>query len=277
MKAIVIAPVCSLLSQSARASTLVDEALYGMVVEVVEEVKPGWYRVRTHYSYEGIAAGEDLILGDLAADNWEALPKMVVRNKNFVDVLSQPKVQGHLMLTVPKGGLLSPVGEPENGWQQVIMADGAMGYVPAAILGTYYTKPVSKDEDTLRQALVDAAMSYSGTHYRWGGKSPMGIDCSGLVSMAYMLCGILIYRDADIRPGFPIHEIKIYEMKPGDLLFFPGHVAMFIGNGRYCHSTGKNGDNGFAINSLIPGDPDYRADLRENITQIGSYFIQDIF
>ena len=131
---------------------------------------------------------------------------------------------------------------------------------------------MKRQEQILRQALVDAAMLYRGTHYRWGGKSPMGIDCSGLVSMAYMLCGILIYRDADIREGFPIHQIPLDRIKPGDLMFFPGHVAMYIGDGRYCHSTARSGDNGFTVNSLDPNAPDYRADLPKMITQVGSYF-----
>ena len=115
-------------------------------------------------------------------------------------------------------------------------------------------------------------MLYRGTHYRWGGKSPLGIDCSGLVSMAYLLCGIVIYRDAHIKENFPIHEIPLENIKPGDLLFFPGHVAMYIGDGRYCHSTAKSGDNGFTVNSLDPNAPDYRADLPKMITQVGSYF-----
>lgn len=272
MKAIVNSTVCPLLAQPTRASTLVDEALYGMVVEILEEPASGWYRVRTHYRYEGFVSGDDLILDDAAAARWESLPKKIVYHKNTCDVLSMPKVQGYFLKSVPRGGLVSPVGEPENGWQKVILADGREGYMPAAILAPYCTSPVSNDEGTLRQALVDAALVYAGTHYRWGGKSPLGIDCSGLVSMAYMLCGILIYRDADIREGFPIHKIDLQDVKPGDLLFFPGHVAMYIGGGRYCHSTGKSGDNGFTVNSLIPSHPDYREDLRNCITQVGSYF-----
>ena len=272
MKAIVNTSVCSLLAAPTRESTLEDEALYGMVVDILGEPTPGWYRVRTHYRYEGIVSAEDLLIGDEAVKSWEALPKRMIFHKNFCDVLSAPKVQGWIMQSVPRGGLVAPMGEAEDGWQKVRLADGRTGYAPEGILAEYHTQPVSENETVLRQALVEAAMLYRGTHYRWGGKSPMGIDCSGLVSMAYMLCGILIYRDADIREGFPIHEIPIEAVKPGDLLFFPGHVAMYLGHGRYCHSTGRNGDNGFAVNSLIPSDPDYRADLRENITQVGSYF-----
>ena len=265
MKAIVNVPICALLAAPTRESTLEDEALYGMVVDILEEPAPGWYRVRTHYRYEGIVSADDLIVGNEAADAWAALPKKIVRNKNFCDVLSAPKVQGWIMATLPRGGILSPVGQPEKGWQQVRLADGRTGFVPESILGEYYTAPLSQDEETLRQALVDAAMLYQGTHYRWGGKSPMGIDCSGLVSTAYMLCGILIYRDAHIMEDFPIHEISLENVKPGDLLFFPGHVAMYLGHGRYCHSTGRSGDNGFAFNSLNPDDPDYRADLKAAI------------
>ena len=272
MKAIITTTVCPLLSAPTRESTLEDEALYGMVVELLEEVAPGWYRVRTHYRYEGIVSAEDLILDQEKVAAWEDLPKKMVRNKNFCDVLSEPKVQGWHLKSLTRGCVVAPVGEPENGWQKVMLADGREGFVQSSILAEHPTAPVSDDEDTLRQALVDAAMLYRGTHYRWGGKSPMGIDCSGLCSMSYMLCGILIYRDAKIVEGFPMHEIPLEKIKPGDLLYFPGQVAMYIGNGRYCHSTGKSGADGVIINSLNPEDPDYRADLREKITHVGSYF-----
>lgn len=272
MKAIVNTSVCTLLAAPTWESTVEDEALYGMVVDILDEPAEGWYRIRTHYRYEGIVCADSLIVGDAAAAAWAALPKKVVRNKNFCDVLSDPKVQGWHLMSLTRGCVVSPVGEPENGWQKVKLADGRTGFVQAAILSEYHAAPLSDDEDTLRQALVDATMLYRGTHYRWGGKSPMGIDCSGLCSMAYMLCGVLIYRDARIVESFPIHEIPLENLKPGDLLFFPGHVAMYIGDGRYCHSTGRSGDDGFTINSLDPNAPDYRDDLRKKITQVGSYF-----
>ena len=270
MKAIINVPICPLYERATRESTLVDEALYGMVVDILEEVIPGWLKIRTHYRYEGIVCGEDLLLDDETVEFWEAQPKKVVLNKNFLDVLSEPRVQGWIKETLPLGSLVSPLGEPKDGWQEVLLADGRTGYVMAPILGEYYTEPVSDDEQTLRNALVEAVMRFRNTHYRWGGKSPNGIDCSGLCSTAYLLCGIIIFRDASIRDEFPLHDIALEEIKPGDLLFFPGHVAMYIGDGRYCHSSSKS--NGVTINSLNPADPDYREDLHLSITRIGSYF-----
>ena len=100
----------------------------------------------------------------------------------------------------------------------------------------------------------------------------MGIDCSGLCSMAYMLCGVLIYRDAKIVPGFPVHSIPFEQVKEGDLLFFPGHVAMYLGEGKFLHSTAHNGSDGVVVNSLNPDDPDYRADLDQGMTAVGTIF-----
>ena len=176
MKAIVTSSVCPLYGKPTQQSTLEDEALFGMVVELLDSPAPGWQRVRTHYRYEGIVYGEDLLVDEDAAAAWECLPKKVVRNKNFCDVLSEPKVQGWILATIPRGGVLYAEGQPENGWQQVRLADGRTGFVPESILADNHTQPLSDDEETLRRALVDAAMLYRGTHYRWGGKSPMGID-----------------------------------------------------------------------------------------------------
>lgn len=270
MKAIVNRQICPLHSKPARESSLVDEVLYGMVVELLEMPVPGWYRVRTHYRYEGFAAAEDLLTE--GAEDWEKHPKLTVLYKNQCDVLSEPKVQGYPMQVLPRGGLLIPVGEEDNGWQKVRLADCRTGFVPAAIMVPQPQEPVSREEPLLRRRLVETAMLYQGTHYRWGGKSPQGIDCSGLCSMSYMLCGILIYRDADLRDDFPLREIPMEQMAPGDLIFFPGHVAMYIGDSRYCHSTAKNGSNGFAVNSLDPDAPDYREDLHKSIRKVGSFF-----
>jgi cell wall-associated NlpC family hydrolase len=89
---------------------------------------------------------------------------------------------------------------------------------------------------------VDVARSYLGTPYLWGGLSDQGIDCSGLVHMAYRRLGRLVPRDADQQEDA---GLEVAEPEPGDLVTYgePGepadHIAFWLGEGRILHSTGR--------------------------------------
>jgi cell wall-associated NlpC family hydrolase len=59
--------------------------------------------------------------------------------------------------------------------------------------------------------------------------------------MSYYMNGVTIYRDAKMAEGFPVRPVPLSKAGAGDLLFFPGHVAVFIGGGRVIHSSSANG------------------------------------
>jgi len=84
-----------------------------------------------------------------------------------------------------------------------------------------------------------------GTPYRYGGSTPAGFDCSGLVYFAYRAAGISLPRTT-MQLLRASRGIALREAREGDLLFFeisskPDHVAIFIGNSQFVHapSTGK--------------------------------------
>ena len=72
-----------------------------------------------------------------------------------------------------------------------------------------------------------------------------------------------------------MHQIPFADKKRGDALYFPGHIALYLGEGRYIHSTGASASGGVVINSLDPADPLYREDLVKSLYAVGSVFYND--
>jgi cell wall-associated NlpC family hydrolase len=90
--------------------------------------------------------------------------------------------------------------------------------------------------------VVEIARKHVGTPYRWGGSSPSGFDCSGLVRYVYAQVGVSLPHNAaeQYRYGRPISRDRL---EPGDLVFFDGlrHNGIYVGAGRFIHArqTGK--------------------------------------
>jgi cell wall-associated NlpC family hydrolase len=93
-------------------------------------------------------------------------------------------------------------------------------YVPRQHLGTL---------DENESDFVAVAERFAGTPYLWGGKTPLGIDCSGLVQVALNAAGIGCPRDSDMQEqtlGRALPESESKKLQRGDLIFWEGHVAI---------------------------------------------------
>jgi cell wall-associated NlpC family hydrolase len=76
---------------------------------------------------------------------------------------------------------------------------------------------------------VAVAERFLGTPYLWGGKSSLGVDCSGLVQISLNAAGIACPRDSDMQQnaiGRPLDASDRRALRRGDLLFWKGHVAI---------------------------------------------------
>lgn len=268
---VVTATRCPLMREPARQSEQVDELLLGWGAEILERAAPGWYRVRSDYGYEGFAPAAALCADQGRAAAFSSLPLETVL-RGFCALLAEPRVQSWPVAQVTRGALVAPLGPADrNGWVAAALPDGGVGYIRRGCLKPRPAAPCP-EEAAFRRAVAETALSYLGSSYRWGGKSPLGVDCSGLAFMAYWLNGVTIFRDARIEPGFPVGPITPSQLKQGDLLYFPGHMAVYLGEGEYVHATAREGSDGVVLNSLDPAAPHYRADLAGSITAMGSIF-----
>ena len=137
------------------------------------------------------------------------------------------------------------VEENRDGWARMRTAYDYPGWIRAAALGR---EPDPGWLDAHAVDPVDWGRGLLGTPYLWGGMTAAGIDCSGLVHMAFRATGRLVPRDADQQEdaGSPVDG----DPQPGDLVTYgdegcaADHVAFWLGDGRILHSTQREGIDG---------------------------------
>jgi murein DD-endopeptidase len=129
---------------------------------------------------------------------------------------------------------------------RVIRLGGAACGLTLITLAACTSTPRASDPEVTTRA-VNVALSMQGKPYRYGGNTPAGFDCSGLIQYSYARAGVRLPRSTE-QLWSRSRTIARRHLQPGDLIFFnqegkrSSHVAIYVGNDRFVHapSSGKH-------------------------------------
>ena len=224
----VCTPVAQLFAEPRVASAQISQLLAGRVAEVLE-VRDDWYRIRGPDEYEGwMHRGYVSNAGESATSDSSARVSLGC-------VAAKPSGARRAM---PLGAYLAA--------DEVVNFGEAIDDVERARLFPAEAGPITRS----------ALLYFEGTSYFWGGVTPWGADCSGLVQSVYWLHGIQLYRDAWQQATQGVKAVdNPVDAVAGDLLFFSDrvdqhitHVAISLGGGGLVHLA--LGRGGYAVERL---------------------------
>lgn len=220
----------------------VSELLRGEAFHVVDE-QQGWawgWCGHDHYVGHVRAAALEPVA---PATHWISAPAALV--------FAQASIKAPVIAELPMGARVSANAEGDR-------------FVALAGSGFVHRCHVAAIGEGQQSDWVEAARSFIGAPYQWGGRTRHGIDCSGLVQMALLACGIPCPRDSDMQRdglGRPADAPQ-----RGDLIFFPGHVGIMTDDAYLLHA------NAFWMQTVIEPLVDVidrlRADHAEPVTAI---------
>lgn len=218
-------------AEASHRSEMVSQLLHGECCRVLETTAE-WVRVAAYHDlYEG----------------WVQRVQL--------EEISDAELQAYL--EAPKARLAVPFITQDQQFPHILTMGAMIPLSPSTFPFTESIKEVSMpcwvsverartmSAEAKAEQLRESALPMVGTPYLWGGRTPLGIDCSGFTQLLYSLVGIQLPRDASqqVQIGDPVDFI--HESRLGDLAFFHNeegrvvHVGMMLNEHEIIHSSGR--------------------------------------
>ncbi len=216
--ALVTVPAAPVRRKPRHRAEMINQLLFGEAVKILKTKDAHWIKVRSLYdSYEGW----------LTYNMIRPVAKNLLREQpvKLAGELLAPLQTGDQTMHIPLGSSL-----------RIVEGDNTIHY-HGTLIDTAKLIPGSEMVKTI-------AVRWLNAPYLWGGRTLLGVDCSGFVQVVFKLIGISLPRDAwqQAQEGHPVKKLK--DALTGDLAFFDDrdeivHVGMMIGNDQIIHASGQ--------------------------------------
>lgn len=199
------------------------------------EIKDGWaWGQCARDGYVGYVRADELAKGIFK-------PTHLVSNLTTI-VFAQPRVQATIMDRLTFATEVEVTGEAVNGGTA---GGGGQHFYPIRTGGFVHKRHVVPASEWRVADYVSVAERMLDVPYEWGGITPVGFDCSGLVQLSLQAANIKAPRDSDMqRDGLGeliADKAGQVPLKRGDLVFIEGHVGMMAGANNLIHSNAYHG------------------------------------
>lgn len=259
-------------------SALETQELMGREVKILER-KGYWCRIACGQPYEAWTTYMNLVLLSPERAAWWKNAEKVIAVCMTDWLKDGPDANAGAAGDLVFGDILVAGCEPEcDGYVNVVKPDGKSCWVKKGsvmALEQWERRNAGLDLGSKVDMAIAFAERLKGVPYLWGGMTPKGVDCSGLVRLAYMNVGVRLPRNGSqmAKLGTPVQipgslgsgvkcKPDFSKLRRGDLLFFGRmredgswgvtHVALYIGDNHIIHSSHL-----VRVNSLVNGEADY--------------------
>jgi len=245
--AVVINTAENMFRSATTDTDVVSQALLGENVKVLKQEKNAageeWCQIETPDTYQGWVVASSLRVLKPGDKPYASSGKVFVVSALLANTYREPNVTAHKPIKVaPISAVLEIVAERNERWLEIALPCGAKAFVQKGD-GEAHDAPWVWPRLPVAD-MVAQSKRFLGVNYLWGGRSPLGLDCSGFAQLIYRMGGIPILRDADIQmTKSGLVEVPKGQEQAGDLIFFGrdidhiSHVGMMIDGENFINDT----------------------------------------